>query len=897
MRADELRKKFLDFFSAKDHRIFPSASLVPANDPTVLFTTAGMNQFKEQFLGKITDFRRAASCQKCLRTDDLDKVGKTPGHHTFFEMLGNFSFGDYFKEEAITWAWEFVTQVLKIPQERLWVSVYVDDSEAYEIWEKSIKVERKRIIKLGQKENFWPSNVIINGPNGPCGPCSEIFFDQGDNTGCGRPDCSPACDCGRFVEVWNLVFTQYNRLEDSNGKGYLEPLPQKNIDTGMGLERISAVLQGVYTNFEIDIFKPIVKEIENEMRSSHLSQVKLPQQSGETKLTLQNLIYAIADHIRAVVFAIGDGVLPSNEERGYVVRKLIRRAFWYGYSTGVKKEFLYKIVPVVTRVMAGFYPELEQRRENIAQIVLAEERRFQNTLEDGLNILDNLIKEIKKKNLTLIDGENAFKLYDTYGFPLELTELLAEKEGLKVDRDSFNMLMEQQRRRSQEKSKIKKEIFVCEELTNSGGKTIPPTKFLGYEKLEVFTKVLGILKEGKFLEEANAGEEVEIILEETPFYPEGGGQVGDTGVMESETARIKIDNTLKKEKNIYHHGKIISGKLKLNDPVKAMVDKERRWDIMRNHTATHLLQFALREILGEHVQQAGSLVERERLRFDFSHFKALSEEQLERIENRVNELIRNNDKLTFEFMNFQEAKKEGALAFFEEKYEDNVRVVKIGDYSKELCGGTHVNYTGEIGLFIIVSESSIAQGIRRIEALTGREAYNRVSRILSLIKEITRRYKIKPEDIFDYINNLTERLASLDKEIVKLKLKIFEEIELKNLLKEAKIIEDIKLIFKRIDEPQELLRRFIDILRGKTEENLCIIFSSLYDNRAMLVVGITEKLKNILNAGEIARKISLLINGSGGGKSDLAQAGTKDIEKFKLLNIDAISQIIKELRK
>ncbi|MCM8763636.1 MAG: alanine--tRNA ligase, partial [Candidatus Omnitrophica bacterium] len=384
MQTDEIRKKFLDFFSSKEHRIFPSSSLVPQDDPTVLFTTAGMNQFKEQFLGKITDFRRAASCQKCLRTDDLDKVGKTPSHHTFFEMLGNFSFGDYFKEEAITWAWEFVTQVLKISVAKLWVSVYLDDNIAYEIWEKKIKMDRNRIIRLGQEENFWPSNVIIEGPNGPCGPCSEIFFDQGEKTGCGKKDCNPSCNCGRFVEIWNLVFTQYNRLENESGRGYLKPLPQQNIDTGMGLERISAVMQGVLTNFEIDILKPIVKEIKAEIRnplSGNLSS-----------------IYAIADHTRAVVFAIGDGVLPSNEERGYVVRKLIRRAFWYGHCLGIKKEFLYRIVPIVTKAMSVPYPELEERRENISQIILAEEKRFQNTLEEGLNILDGLMSEVKKKN-------------------------------------------------------------------------------------------------------------------------------------------------------------------------------------------------------------------------------------------------------------------------------------------------------------------------------------------------------------------------------------------------------------------------------------------------------------------------------------------------------------------
>jgi len=879
MKTDEIRKVFLDFFSSKDHKIFPSSSLVPEDDPTLLFTTAGMNQFKPQFLGKITDFRRAASCQKCLRTDDLEKVGKTPSHHTFFEMLGNFSFGDYFKEEAITWAWEFITEVLKIPTEKLWVSVYIDDDEAYEIWEKKIKIERHRILKFGQKENFWPSNALIDGPNGPCGPCSEIFFDQGENVGCRRIDCNPSCGCGRFVEVWNLVFTQFNRLEDKEGKGYLEPLPQKNIDTGMGLERISAVMQGVLTNFEIDIFKPIIKEIEKEIS---------PLKSVE-----KSLLNAIADHVRAVVFAIGDGVLPSNEERGYVVRKLIRRAVWNGYSLGINKEFLYKLVPIVTKVMHNPYPELEERRENISQIILAEERRFHDTLEDGLNILNSLMEELKKKNLNTLSGEDTFKLYDTYGFPFELTQAIAEREGFIVDKKGFELLMEGQRKRSQEKSKLKKGIFIMDEEERKLEKSIiSATKFVGYENFEVSTKVLVIFKGGRNVHEASTDEEIEIILEETPFYPEGGGQVGDKGLIIGEEGKVKVEDTLSKDDYIVHYGKVISGKIKVNDKVKASVDKERRLDIMRNHTATHLLQSALREILGSHVQQAGSLVEAERLRFDFTHFKAIEEEQLMRIESKVNEYIRRNDKLIFEIMKLEEAKRKGALAFFGEKYKEEVRVVSIGDYSKELCGGTHLNYTGEIGLFIITNESSIAQGVRRIEAITGRFAYQKIREKLSLLRNISSTYKIKEEDILDYINNLLGKIKTQEKELSKLKLKFFEKVELEELMKEVRNLDEIKLILKRLDEPIETLRKYIDILRQRLKDKFCIIFSSGYEGKASFLIA-----SNILDAKELALKISLLIGGSGGGKKDLAQAGAKDVEKLKLIDESNILKIIREIKR
>jgi alanyl-tRNA synthetase len=868
MNTDDLRKTFLDFFASKGHKIFPSDSLVPQDDPTVLFTAAGMNQFKPQFLGRISDFRRAASCQKCLRTDDLDKVGKTPGHHTFFEMLGNFSFGDYFKEEAIALAWELVTDILKIFPEKLWVSVYEDDEEAYAIWSNKIKMPKGKILRLGQKENFWPSNVVSNGPNGPCGPCSEIFFDQGRNVGCKRAECSPLCDCGRFVEVWNLVFTQFERRQDSNGKAYLQPLPQKNIDTGMGLERMAAVLQGVLTNFEIDIFKPIVEEISRQ-----------PQTANRKPLTAT---YAIADHIRAVVFAIADGVLPSNEERGYVVRKLIRKAAWHGRSGGLEDKFLYKIVPIVTKVMQVSYPELNQRRENISQIVLVEEERFQNTLEDGLNILNNLIGGLKENKIKQINGEEAFKLYDTFGFPLELTEMIAREKGFNVDKVGFMVKMDEQRRKSKEKSQIAQEIFVIKDKL----KINVSSKFVGYDKLENQTKIRLINKNEQIVEEANTNEQVEIILEETPFYPEGGGQVGDSGIieaMEGEDKRVEINDVKKIESFIIHKGKVVKGRIKTGDNVLAKVDKERRLDIARNHTATHLLQSALREVLGTHVEQSGSWVGAEGLRFDFTHFKAITEEQLERIEELVNVYIRNDDRLNSEITDIASARKKGALAFFGEKYEEKVRLVSIGGYSKELCAGTHLKSTGEIGVFLILTESSIAQGVRRIEALTGRAAYKKIRQMHSLIKDITRDYKISEEKIPDFIRDLSKKVRALEKEINIRKLEDFKKNEAQALIQTAFSLEGIRIISKRIDEPVEILREYMDILKEKADKSTVIVCPTATAYAVTVLISMTKDLKDTFDASLSAEEIKKITGGSGGGSRNLAQVGLKDVDKLKLL--------------
>ncbi|MDD5356480.1 MAG: alanine--tRNA ligase, partial [Candidatus Omnitrophica bacterium] len=676
MQADILRKKFLDFFKAKKHKIVESDSLAPKDDPTVLFTPAGMNQFKKQFLGHLTGFSRAATSQRCLRTDDLDKVGKTPSHHTFFEMLGNFSFGDYFKEEAIAWAWEFLTKELKIDEDKLWVSVYKDDDESYKIWRNKIKVPANKIVKLGDKENFWPSEAKEKGPNGPCGPCSEIFYDQGG--GCGKPDCSPACSCGRFPEIWNLVFTQFNRKAD----GKLEPLPKKNIDTGMGLERLAAVMQGVPNNFETDLFRPLIKEISANV-------------SANVK---KEFIYAIADHIRAVTFAIYDGILPSNDGRGYVVRKLIRKST---YNLSLHKPFLYKLVPIVAEIMKVPYPDLGSRRENIAEIVLTEEKNFISILKSSDALLKEKFSEPSFASDPVKSADLTFELYDTYGLPLEVTtNWLKEKFRVEISQDRLNKKVEEQKTRSKLQSAMKGDVFDLKDLHLTATKT----NFSGYSKYEVKSRILKIVKDNAPVKKITKGDQAQVILDKTVFYAESGGQVGDTGKLIKGKNIFQVIDTQKFDKVIVHKGVVKEGSFKNADELRACVDVERRLSIGRNHTATHLLQAALREVLGAHVQQQGSLVAEDKLRFDFTHFKALTSEQLCRVEQIVNEHIMNNEDLSVKEMPLSTAKKTGALAFIGEKYEGKVRVVSIAEVSKELCGGTHLDSTGQIGLFKIIQE-------------------------------------------------------------------------------------------------------------------------------------------------------------------------------------------------
>jgi len=858
MKTDTLRDKFLEFFKSKKHKIVASDSLIPADDPTVLFTPAGMNQFKSEFLGIVGDFRRAATCQRCLRTDDLDKVGKTEYHHTFFEMLGNFSFGDYFKEEAITWAWEFLTSELKVDKEKLWVSVYKDDDDAHKIWLEKIKVSEEKIIKLGDKENFWPAEAKQLGPNGPCGPCSEIFFDRGPEVGCKKAGCSPSCDCPRFVEVWNLVFTQFNRKEG----GILEPLPKKNIDTGMGLERLAAVMQNVSSNFETDIFGPIVKEITANIKTS-----------GK-----KEWIYAIADHVRAITFSIFDGALPSNEGRGYVIRKLIRKSIRHLRLLGIKQPFLYKLVPIVCETMKNPYPGLPERRENISEIILSEEKNFIATLSSsdtlikkGLSELAAITKRPLKDNPEEV-GLLAFRLYDTYGIPLELTKNWLKVHDVGFSQEAFDRALEDQKKRSKLQSSIKASVFDVKGLSLG----IKETKFLGYKDYEVRAKIIKILKDNQEIKKADKNEEVSIILDKTVFYPESGGQVGDTGQLQKGKNILEVRDTKKTDKIIVHKGRVENGTFKKDDFVLAKVDSGRRLSITRNHTATHLLQAALRKVLGEHVKQQGSYVAEDKLRFDFTHFKDIENSQLDRIEELVNSFIIANFPVYKKEMLLSQAKKKGALSFFGEKYEEKVRVISIDDISCEVCGGTHLDTIGSIGLFKILHEGSVASGIRRIEAETGSFAYKSLKEQEGILNNISSVINAPRENIVMELNKRLAYAKELEKKIAGRALDALKS-SIDDLIKNAQDIDGINVItcfMKGIDVTS--LRSTIDLIKGKLDSAVIAL-----GNETNLVIGITKSLcERGFDASKLIKEIAIELGGSGGGRPDFAQAGIKKAENF-----------------
>jgi len=839
MRTDDVRQAYLDFFKSKGHEIIASDSLVPKDDPTLLFTGAGMNQFKEKFLGRNITYKRAASSQKCLRTGDLENVGRTPRHHTFFEMLGNFSFGDYFKKEAILWAWEFFTKTLKIDPAKLWASVYKDDGEAYDIWKDVVKIPRDRIVKFGEKDNFWPSEAPTKGPNGPCGPCSEIFFDHGKDTGCKRIDCAPECDCGRFVEVWNLVFTQSDRQPNGN----LKPLPNKNIDTGMGLERIAAVMQGVKTNFEIDIFIPIVDAIKsysvNAIRTTH-DAIRNTHDARR--------INAIADHIRAVTFCIADGVMPSNEERGYVVRKLIRRSMTHAKDIGITEPFLYKLVSIVAEVMNHQYPEVKERRDDIAQIVKKEEENFLYVEETQIPQLESIFKRIVKLQNAVAEGTAAaFKFYDTYGLPFETIESSAKTYNLKIDKKLFDQLLEKQREQSRSKTKIKSEIF-----TETFAKKIEAlglnTEFLGYEKAHAEALVLAVLEGG------------EVILDKTPFYGESGGQAGDWGKIETKSGAVEVEDAKRIGQTIVHIGRVLRGKIEKGEQALVSIDEDVRRKIMRNHTATHLLQASLKKVLGGHVHQTGSLVDQDHLRFDFTHIKKMEPREIARVEEMVNMDIKKASPVKKEIKDLAAAKKDGAMALFGEKYSDKVRVVSIGDVSKELCGGTHVDNTKDIGFFKITSESSIASGIRRIEAVTAEAAKEWVNKQSETEKKRLETQSKKDEKKKILSARLNEEIAKIDLFIAK-----------------APAFGNTKVITAMIDNlNMDGLRVLSDRIRLKTPSALIILaFSD--DEKASFTVSLTDDLVGKgMKAGDLAKELAELLNGSGGGRPEFAQGGGKD---------------------
>ncbi|MCK5493946.1 MAG: alanine--tRNA ligase, partial [Candidatus Omnitrophica bacterium] len=705
MRTNEIRKKYIDFFKNKGHVLFSSDTLVP-QDPSVLFVSAGMNQFKPYFLGEKKDVSRAVSCQKCLRTGDLERVGKTAYHHTFFEMLGNFSFGDYFKKEAIEFAWEFLLKELNLNIDDLWVSVYKEDEEAYLIWKDYIGVDKNKIVRLGEKSNFWPANAPSSGPNGPCGPCSEIFFDQGKNIGCLRKECDPDCSCGRFVEIWNLVFTQYNRVDVNK----LEPLPQKNIDTGMGLERIACVLQNKKTNFEIDIFKPVVDFAKDLLQGKNKS-FDIDKTLEKDNEKINCMINAIVDHIRAAIFCIADGVYPSNEGRGYVVRKVIRRALWRAHLLGRKTPFLYQFTDLYSELMEGVYPfdeysDIKIKKEIISKVIKAEEERFLLTLREGEDYFLMELEKIKRNKEDVVGASELFRLYDTYGFPLELSKDIADKHMVKVDEKGFKNLLKEQQSRSRKKSMFDENIFKGGDTSFEG-----VTEFVGYDRCDSESVILRVIfldkednsiqKDREFLSDNDKGL---IVLDKTPFYPEGGGQLSDKGTIETNNGKFMVEETLRINQSIVHKGKVIEGKIYCKDKVSVKIDFERRNALMRAHTSTHILQSALRKVLGDHVTQQGSFVDEDRMRFDFTHFNSLSKEEVGKIENMVNLLILKGDSVNKEVLSLEQAKEKGALAFFKDKYKDKVRVVFIGDYSKELCGGMHIDNTCQIGSFTIISE-------------------------------------------------------------------------------------------------------------------------------------------------------------------------------------------------
>ncbi|MDR4504656.1 MAG: alanine--tRNA ligase [Candidatus Scalindua sp.] len=858
MQTNEIRKRYLSFFEKKGHTILPSDSLVPEDDPTLLFTGAGMNQFKDMFLGKGTlNIKRATTCQKCIRTGDIENVGRTPSHHTFFEMLGNFSFGDYFKTGAIEMAWEFMLQEMKLPEEKLAVSVFVDDEESYRIWSKKIGVPEDKIYRFGEKDNFWPASAPSQGPNGPCGPCSEIYYDRGHEAGCRRKECAPDCDCERFVEIWNLVFTQFDRKET----GVLEPLPNKNVDTGMGLERMASVMQGTPTNFEIDIFQPIIQNI------SELVQVPYDGQRESGKM-----MNRIADHLRAITFCIADGVLPSNEGRGYIERRLLRKAVRDGLNLGKEDSFLYKLVPIVAEVMHAQYPDIKGRCENIARIIKNEEERFHETLYLGSRRLGELMETLRRNRQEVLTGPDAFLLYDTYGFPFEMTESILRENNLKIDRPGFQKEMHLQRQRAKESSNMKGNIF-DEGPLDKIKKSTSETVFLGYNNHEIEGKVTGLIVNEQLVHSAERYQDVLIVLDQTPFYGESGGQIGDTGTIQTKDTEIEVKDTKVSNNLTVHMGTIVKGKIVTHENVISKIDRKRRAAIKRNHTATHLLHYVLRKVIGDHAEQSGSLVAAHRLRFDFHHFAGVKKEELEKIEELMNEKIMENSDVTTEEMSLNEAKAIGAVALFGEKYRENVRVVTIGDFSRELCGGTHVVSTGEIGLFKIVHESSVAAGIRRIEAVTGQDAMARTKHKEEILGKLCHILDTHENAVLERAEELVLQIKELKKELQKTK-KESSRVNITNIIDHARKIEGVSIVTEMVEGVDKGdLRKIVDLLK-KSLRSVAIVLGTVDDGRVTMVTAFSNDLvKSGLHAGNLAKEIAEIVGGGGGGRADMAQAG------------------------
>ncbi|EJH4360452.1 alanine--tRNA ligase [Escherichia coli] len=850
----EIRQAFLDFFHSKGHQVVASSSLVPHNDPTLLFTNAGMNQFKDVFLGlDKRNYSRATTSQRCVRAggkhNDLENVGYTARHHTFFEMLGNFSFGDYFKHDAIQFAWELLTSEkwFALPKERLWVTVYESDDEAYEIWEKEVGIPRERIIRIGDNkgapyasDNFWQM-----GDTGPCGPCTEIFYDHGDHIWGGPPG-SPEEDGDRYIEIWNIVFMQFNRQAD----GTMEPLPKPSVDTGMGLERIAAVLQHVNSNYDIDLFRTLIQAV--------------AKVTGATDLSNKSL-RVIADHIRSCAFLIADGVMPSNENRGYVLRRIIRRAVRHGNMLGAKETFFYKLVGPLIDVMGSAGEDLKRQQAQVEQVLKTEEEQFARTLERGLALLD---EELAKLSGDTLDGETAFRLYDTYGFPVDLTADVCRERNIKVDEAGFEAAMEEQRRRAREASGFGADYNAMIRVDSA-------SEFKGYDHLELNGKVIALFVDGKAVDAINAGQEAVVVLDQTPFYAESGGQVGDKGELKGANFSFAVEDTQKYGQAIGHIGKLAAGSLKVGDAVQADVDEARRARIRLNHSATHLMHAALRQVLGTHVSQKGSLVNDKVLRFDFSHNEAMKPEEIRAVEDLVNTQIRRNLPIETNIMDLEAAKAKGAMALFGEKYDERVRVLSMGDFSTELCGGTHASRTGDIGLFRIISESGTAAGVRRIEAVTGEGAIATVHADSDRLSEVAHLLKGDSNNLADKVRSVLERTRQLEKELQQLKEQAAAQ-ESANLSSKAIDVNGVKLLVSELSgvEPK-MLRTMVDDLKNQLGSTI-IVLATVVEGKVSLIAGVSKDVTDRVKAGELIGMVAQQVGGKGGGRPDMAQAGGTD---------------------
>jgi alanyl-tRNA synthetase len=864
--GSEIRRAFLKFFEEHGHTLVPSSGLIPKDDPTLLFTNSGMVQFKNCFLGlEDRGYTRAASSQKSVRAggkhNDLENVGFTARHHTFFEMLGNFSFGDYFKKESISWGWEFLTEKMGLPKEKLWITIYQEDDEAFEIWNKIMGVPADRIVRMGMDSNFW-----MMGETGPCGPCSEILYDQGPGVGCGRPECSVECNCDRHLELWNHVFTQFDRDKD----GHFHPLPKPNIDTGMGLERLAAVIQGVSSNYDSDLFTPIIRFVS-----------KISGKAYGTSEDSDVSMRVIADHSRAVTFLIGDGCLPSNEGRGYVLRRILRRAARHGKLLGLDKPFLNEVVSVVVETMKDAYPDLSDKESFIRKVIVNEEQRFIETLDSGLKILSEEVATLKKSGQPIVPGEVVFKLYDTFGFPVDLTADIVKKDRLTLDMEGFEKAMEAQREKARESWKGSGEQAIADSYKKLAVRGVS-TEFNGFHGVtEATSCITAILKKDETVDALAEGENAEIFVEETPFYGEKGGQVGDTGVIEGEGFRFEVwDTQWPLDNLITHIGKLKKGTIKVGDRALMKVDRAIRRATEAHHSGTHVLNAALKKTLGDHIKQSGSLVNPERLRFDFTHFSKIDEAEMDKIEIIANQIIRENAAVETRLLPREEAMKTGAAAVFDEKYGEVVRLVKMGDFSMELCGGTHVERTGDIGALKVISESSVAAGVRRIEAVTGEEALKYFKKVETELKKSAALLKANPLELSERIEKIQKHQKELEKEIDSLNSRLATK-DLSDLFKKVKEIKGIRVLATVVDAADvKTLRDFGDKLRDKIQSGIILIGSKAGDN-AMLLCLVTKDLTDKYHAGNIIKEIAPIVGGSGGGRPDMAQAGGPKPEKLK----------------